>query len=137
MPIKFDIRPDHSIAIVVHDGVVLDTEFLTTCQALYAHDRFDYSYDLLVDLRRTDSSARSTKTLKGFADFMRNQYANVESCPKVAVVATENISFGLARMYEAFSDTVPWDFMVFREISDALVWLGLDGDFLNESSSAP
>jgi len=136
MPIKFDINPDKSLVVVVHEGVVLDKEFMSTYQALYRHDRFDYSYNLLVDLRRADSSARSTNALKGFASFIQNQYANIKSHPKVAVIATENISFGLARMYEAFSESVPWDFKVFREASGALEWLELDEDLLDNDSSA-
>ncbi len=136
MPIRFDINPDKSLVVVVHEGVVLDDEFLSTYQALFGHDRFDYSYNILVDLRQADSSTRSTNALKGFAGFIRNQYANITAQPQVAVVATENISFGLARMYEAFSDSVPWDFKVFRDVSEALVWLGLDGDFLKNKSGA-
>ena len=135
MPITFDIKPDKSLVVAVHDGVVPDEEFVSAYKLLLENDRFDDSYNLLVDLRRADSSARGTDALKGFAEFMRNQYANVGTRPKIAVVAPENISFGLARMYEAFSDSVPMDFMVFRELSGALNWLGLDGDLLDDHGS--
>ena len=109
---------------------------MSAYKLLFENDRFDDSYNLLVDLRRADSSARGTDALRGFADFMRNQYVNVGTRPKIAVAATENISFGLARMYEAFSDSVPMDFMVFRELSGALKWMGLDGDLLDGPGSA-
>ena len=126
MPISFDIRRDLSLAIATHEGVVPDEEFLTAYRSLYGSSRFDKSFNLLVDLTRADSSTRSTETLKGFADFIRGQYAGTDVSPKVAVVAPENISFGLARMYESFADTVRWEFRVFREIPDALFWMGLE-----------
>lgn len=133
MPITFDFRPEQKLAIAVHVGVVPDAEFLSTYRSLYADARFDISFDLLVDLRRADSSTRSTEALREFAECVSERYPNSDTRPRVAVVATENISFGLARMYEALSDTVPWDFHVFREVSDALEWLGTDGDLLDQT----
>jgi hypothetical protein len=132
MPITFDIQPQKKLAIAVHAGLVPDAEFLSAYRSLYADARFDISFDLLVDLRRADSSARSTDALRDFAACVSEFYPGADTRPRVAVVATENISFGLARMYEAFSDAVPWDFRVFREVSDALEWLGADGDLLDQ-----
>jgi hypothetical protein len=131
MPITFDIRPEKKLAIAVHEGLVPDAEFLSAYASLYADARFDVTFDLLVDLRQADSSARSTEALKEFAACVGERYPDADSHPRVAVVATESISFGLARMYEAFSDTVPWEFRVFREFQDALEWLGADGDLLD------
>ena len=36
--------------------------------------------------------------------------------------------FGLARMYEALSARVPWEFRVFRDEDSALAWLDDEGD---------
>ncbi len=47
-------------------------------------------------------------------------------------MAPEDLTFGLARMYEAYAHSVPWEFKVFRAMDPALAWLGLPGSLLNE-----
>jgi hypothetical protein len=51
--------------------------------------------------------------------------------PRVAVVAPKDLSFGLARMYDAFADSIPWNFVVFRAMDAALAWLGLPEDLMD------
>jgi hypothetical protein len=41
----------------------------------------------------------------------------------IAVVATDGVLFGMARMYEAFVADLAAPFHVFREVSPALEWL--------------
>ena len=125
MPITYHFKPDAKLVILVHVGVVPDDEFLSSYRALFEDARYDKSFNKLVDLRRADSTARSPEALRQFADFVRQQFAGSEEGPKVAVVAPEDISFGLARMYGALSDAVPWKFVVFRDAEAALSWLGL------------
>jgi len=125
MPIKSQIKPQQRLVIMSHVGSVPDREFLYSYKALFDDARYDKSFNMLIDLRRADSSARSPNTLRDFAAFVRQQFGDAELGPKVAVVAPEDISFGLARMYEAFSDSVPWEFMVFRDATAAVSWLGL------------
>ena len=107
MPITYQLKPDERLVILVHVGAVSDDEFLTFYKALYEDTRFDKSFNLLVDLRQTESSVRSMAALNEFADFVRRHFVNTTARPKVAVVAPEDISFGLARMYEIFSGAVP------------------------------
>jgi hypothetical protein len=111
------------LAIFVHVGVVPDQEFLSSYRAFYEDPRFEKSAKVLVDLRRTDSSVRSSEALRSLAEFMGRQPAVSAARPRVAVIASEDLSFGLARMYQVFSDTVSWDFAVFRAPDAALAWL--------------
>lgn len=43
--------------------------------------------------------------------------------PIVAVVGSRDLVFGLARMFEMFSDDAPWEISVFRARSDAVAWI--------------
>ncbi len=131
MPITYQLKPDERVVILVHVGAVSDAEFLSFYRALYNNKIFDNSFNLLVDLRKTESSVRSSTALNELASFMGRQYENTTVRPKVAVVAPEDISFGLARMYETFSGDVPWEFVVFRAADAALAWLGLPENLLD------
>ena len=117
--------------IFVHAGVVTDDEFLSFYKALCEDNRFDKSFNMLVDLRQTESVERSAAALHGFAHFVQQQYRNTTARPKVAVVAPGDVSFGLARMYEFFSNTAPFDFVVFRAVDAALAWLGVPDTLLD------
>jgi hypothetical protein len=73
MPITYQLKPDERLVIMVHIGVVTDDEFLSFYKALYEDTRFDKSFNLLVDLRQTESSVRSAAALNQLADFIRWQ----------------------------------------------------------------
>lgn len=128
MPITCQFKPDESLVVFTHIGMVSDEEFLTRYEACFEDPRFDNSFDLLVDLRETNSSPRGTTVLSRLADYMRQKYENVEREPKAAVLAPELLSFGLARMFEVFSEDVTIDFRVFRTIDEAVDWLGMSGN---------
>ena len=132
MPIEFHFRPDEKLVISTHVGTVNDDEFIASYKGLFESDWFDPSLNLLVDLRQTDSSQRSTDALQHFAFLAQTVYRDSSAHPKVAVVAPKALSFGLARMAEAFSHMVPWDFTVFYSEADALGWLGVPDDLLND-----
>jgi len=65
-------------------------------------------------------------------DFMQRQFVGISIRPKVAVLAPGDVSFGLARMCEAFSDGAPWKFEVFRSADAALAWLGVTEDLMDK-----
>jgi len=44
---------------------------------------------------------------------------------KTAIVAPEDLSYGLSKLYESYSEHSPETIMVFREAKDALEWLGV------------
>jgi hypothetical protein len=132
MPITCDLMPDAGLAIFIHVGVVPDDEFLSSYRGFLEDPNFDNSFNLLVDLRRTCSSSRSTRALRALAEFIRGVYTDNTTRPKVAVVAPKDLSFGLARMYEVFSDSVLWDFAVFRAPDTALAWLRVPENLMED-----
>lgn len=132
MPITYHLRSVERSVIIVHEGVVNDNEFLAFYKALYEDKRIDKSFNLLVDLQRTKSSERGGAALRELAQFIQGLFKNVQKKPKVAVVAPKDVSFGMARMYSFFSSEVPWEFNIFRSIDNALDWLGLSEDLLQE-----
>jgi hypothetical protein len=132
MSIECHVRPEHNLAVLVHVGTIPDEEFLAYYKALYKSDTLHPAMNLLVDLREADSRPRSSKVLRQLAEFMQATHSETRARPKVAVVAPKDLSFGLAKMYGAFADAVPWDFVAFRATDAALAWLGLPEDFLNE-----
>jgi SpoIIAA-like len=132
MPITYHFKPDARLVILAHIGLVPDDEFLSFYKSFYEDSRLDKSFNILIDLRRTESSARSPSAMQESVDFIRQQFVHTGARPKVAVVAPEDVSFGLARMCEVFSDAAPWEFEVFRSADDALIWLDAAKNLMDE-----
>jgi hypothetical protein len=131
MPIKLNLKPEFNLGVLVHIGIITDDEFLAFYKSLYESGQLDPSMNLLVDLRQSESAPRSSEVLRQFAGFVQKKFTKITTRPKVAVVAPEDLSFGLARMYEVFAHSIPWDFEVFRAVDAALSWLALPGDLMD------
>jgi hypothetical protein len=131
VPIEFRVRPEHDLAVFEHVGSVPDGEFLSFYRSLYDGGAFNMSLNQLVDLRKADSRPRSPGVLRQLAEYLQTAYTGVSLPPKVAVVAPEDLSYGLARMYEFLSDSLPWEYVVFRSMDAALAWLELPEDLMD------
>jgi hypothetical protein len=128
MSITHHTIPEHNLNILLHKGTTPDDEFLAFYKQLYQSNIVDPAKNMLVDLRKTDSSQRSADVLAKFADFARACNKNWTKCSKVAVVAPSDSSFSLASMYAYFTHPMLWNFLVFRDMDIALAWLGVPED---------
>jgi hypothetical protein len=132
MPISFHFRPEYNLVICAQIGKVDDEEFLASYTRLFNGNRYDPTMNLLVDLSRADSSERSGFVLQNFAAFVQKRLEENKTKPMVAVIAPRDVSFGLARMYEALANMIPWNFVVFRTAGEALAWMALPPDFMDD-----
>lgn len=137
MGIKVYIRPEQNLNIFVHTGQISNDEFITFYRQLFQNASFDPLPNQLVDLRAADSTSRSPKVLQMFADVMQARVNTMTMRPKVAIIAPNDLSFGLARMYEAFASSVKWDFVVFRTMDVALAWLGFSEEVMRGCDTIP
>jgi hypothetical protein len=117
--------PATRLIVFVHDGVVSDEELLSSYKAVYDDPDIDVSFNQLVDLRRADSTPRSAAALRGLVDVLRPRLERLACRPRIGIVAPASLSYGLARMFEAFSQSVPMEIEVFRAVDAALEWLGV------------
>ena len=131
MPITFYFRPEHNLVILVHVGTIPNDEFLAFYRSLIESSQYNLSMNLLIDLRQTDSAPRSREVLRQLAEYVNGKLTDVTAIPKAAVVAPNAVSFGMARMYEAFAYLVSWDFKVFHTMNTALAWLSLPEDLMD------
>jgi hypothetical protein len=134
MPIESYIKPEHDLVVFVHTGRVPDDEFLAYYKSFFGNEGFSPPGKILVDLRETSSSSRSHDAILDSAKIAEKSFGGNDPVTKVAVVAPQDLSFGLARLYEILADSAKWDFVVFRAIDTALAWLGLPEDLILRES---
>ena len=126
------IDKGQDISLTKHIGRINDNEFLSAYTSFHENDDYRNVSKRLVDLRLADSRPRSSKALRISAEISRKLFAETGKRIKVAIVAPQALSFGLARMYMSYHDGQLGETMVFREISEALDWLQVDQELLND-----
>jgi hypothetical protein len=98
----------------------MEREILAHVRALIADPRFARNFHQLLDMRDvtnlqfTASSVREMVRLNPFGAGARR-----------AAVVTNDIVFGMARMYQILADESPDELQIFRKMDDALQWLGI------------
>ena len=75
------------------------------------------------DFRNVDSDSLTSVDIRGFASFIEKNKERCGEGYKVAFVVARDVDFGLARIYEAYADRLPFTVMVFRSMDEALSWI--------------
>ncbi len=119
MPISYRIDKSLGLVFTKGESVLTGQDILTHLQRLRENPDFDPSYDQLVDFRDVIEIPISRGEMETIS--MRHVFNG-----RGAVVAEEDIGFGMMRMYEVLSKFEPDQFKVFRDMAEARRWLGLD-----------
>jgi hypothetical protein len=91
--------------------------------ALNADHDFGSSARVLWDLTALRRGPASRDELYQAAELAEKSESKVDK-RQVAIVVKRELDFGLARMFQVFSDRDGIDYQVFRSFDEALSWLG-------------
>ena len=80
----------------------------------------------IADMRNAQMATVTGEGMRGVNLMVQERLAGKCDDFKTAVIAPENLPFGLSRLYEQYSHESPENVMVFREVSKALQWIGVD-----------
>jgi hypothetical protein len=125
MPVESKIDKSRNLTTYTFAGEISSDDLVNTVKDFYEGE---VTENLLIDFReaRPDKNLLS-HDLEGIARAAK-QYWDLRESGKTAIVASTDIAFGLARMYEAFSkiaDTIH-SMRVFRSMDKAFEWLDSD-----------
>lgn len=121
MPLEWEPDPETGLLVVQAIGKVAADAYVELWEELIADPRIQPGPRLLADFRRvevtqTGADVRNVAAAaERFGDFMRGG--------RVGVVATQQASFGLARMYTSLVDALDIQIRVFRDYDEARAWL--------------
>jgi len=120
---KIRVSVDSKKQLTIHTatGKVTRDEIVEVQEKYYTNDPTTY---LLWDLRAANISALSSDDLKEIV-FIGKKYAQKRRNGKTAIVVSSDLSFGLSRMYESYSEMFehPGDHWVTKEYDEAMKWL--------------
>ena len=125
MPAYYTVDAELQVVFVIHLGFVDDDEALAQNEKLQRDPLITPGLSYFVDLREARSEFRSTAMLKRLAERSKQWRADPSSGSRVAILVAKDISYGLARMFEGYSNADDNDFRIFLELQEAADWLGL------------
>src|SRR3972149_3691406 len=124
MPISYRIDPSRKLVLTTATGVLTDDDLIRHKQRLVADPAFQPDMRQLSDVRGvTDLQVTPLGVrLMVAAD---EAHAPALGGHRLAIVVIEDLTFGMARMYQMLAEDTTRSVGVFREIAEAEAWLGL------------
>ena len=120
MPFTIETNQSKRLLFLGGCGVLSDEDVRAMVMAAIAHSEAEGLIGALVDLTKVENMDTSQDAVKSAA--ATNRRSTSLQGLRFAVVAPEDIAFGLARMYELLRDD-EGSTHVFREYEAALRWL--------------
>ncbi len=120
MPIQTRVDPEHGYARHQAHGKCSVDDFVEALHAIYAHPEYEPGNGGIWDLRHADLSAIASRDAQFMAEFVRRVRGPREG--RTAVVVDAPREFGLARMYQVYSEGL-LELKVLYDLDAALAWL--------------
>jgi hypothetical protein len=125
MPLSYDIRSDGTL-VITGSGALTSADLASLREGWADDPRLAEVTATLVDLRNVSSWEVSGETMRHYATSRAQDTHLRRPDSRLAIVATSNVGFGLARLYEQ-SGEVYGRIEVFRTLEDAEAWLADEG----------
>jgi len=121
MEITSEIK--NNVRYQVVKGVIDINELVKYLEDIYSSADFDTNIDVFWDLRLADFSSVTVEEIHSFMSFVGEHWGK-EGKAKAAIVAPDDLGFGLSRMYEMLMDSeTSSDIRVFRDFDQAKEWI--------------
>jgi hypothetical protein len=124
MPFTYHIDSSDGILFIVGEGAITQAERLDTMRAWLSDPTFRPDLHALCDF----STATSTPNLPELREIIAiiNQNATRIGRTKLAVVTARDVTFGVARQFQALAEATPLNVQIFEDREEALAWLRED-----------
>ena len=119
-----NIYSEQKLARVIARGKVNVFELRDIYSELIKHRDWQAGFDILCDYRSIEDFDVSSQDIDEITDW-QSSIDSLIGNGKCAVVASKDSVFGMSRMWEMISSERSQDICVFREMDDAVSWLGI------------
>ena len=130
MPLQIRASTELGFILIEFDGVVDLEEFSRRAAPLAQRPELTLMPLAMADTSAAEEASGPSEIIRALAaQAVATVDEEVASGSKLALVAQSDELFGLGRMYQTLRDPSPVEVRVFRERSEAEVWLGLPSDY--------
>lgn len=127
MPITFTFHNEHGFFVSTWFGVISDADLLQSYRELLEDERFKPGLNEIADTRKAQIGGVTADAFYRLNSMVEQHLAGKTEGFKTAVIASTDVNYGTARIYDAASDSSTESVLVFRKVDDALKWIGVEG----------
>jgi hypothetical protein len=121
----YRIDRDSETVLYRFEGDVTDDELIRSSRSVTDAPGYRGGMKGIVDLRDvTDQVRVSAGGVRRLSEFNRS-FPEELNHARMAIVASEDLAYGLSRMLQAYSEGLGGDYAIFREMTEACAWLGI------------
>ncbi len=127
MPVEtvIDVKKNLVVHVITESFRMADIE--PTWKAMLADPQFRPGMNVLWDFRKGTSAIEfSTSDIQNIVSMTAGHIKQRGAQYKLALLATQDLFFGLSKMFAAYGDEIPIEICVFRSMEEALDWLDAD-----------
>jgi hypothetical protein len=123
MKITHHIKAPNGPIKLTASGSVMAVDIIEGLKKVMEDPAFKPGMDILWDFRDVRSEISKADQIREIVSYIRTNQDRRGGNYRVALVVTRDIDFGLARMYEAYSQELPFEIRIFKNLNDAENWL--------------
>ena len=125
MPMTYTIDKEARLVRFKGHGLLTDDEMVAGVAAMREDPDLEPDMNSLSDMRDIEVGFTTKGVMETIGVMARS--SDRRSAAKAAIVASSDIAFGMARMFQAQSDIKGQDpaFRIFRDMDEACEWLGV------------
>lgn len=121
MPLQITYNRQKGILYGVVDAQVKLEELAKAMRNISEANEYPPDVPTLWDLRKLDFTAINKDYLEKLISLRQDNPQRGQA--RIAIIADEDLGFGISRMYEMLSEGLPQRIMVFRSVDEGEVWL--------------
>ncbi len=126
MPITYTIHADLKLLVTRYVGVVTNDEFTKAYYSILEGSEFQQGFYELVDLQEVKEWKITAGAMENVSALVSHFYKGSSESMRTAVLTPRDELYGIGRMYGAYADSESEDVKVFKDVIEAMRWLGLD-----------
>jgi hypothetical protein len=115
---------DLSAGIVTHiaQGELSLEEIESEFAARLLNPAFRPGLGVLWDLRGASLTGLTTRQIETLVEF-NHERKDARGGGRAAIVVSQNLDYGIARVFQVYAEDLPWETMVFQDLEEATTWV--------------
>ncbi len=136
MPISYTIHAGLGLLVIRWVGVVTNDEFTKVYHSILEGSEFRQGFNEIVDLQGVKEWEVTASAMENVSALVSHFYKGSSESTRTAILTSRSGMYGIGRMYSAYADSDVETVKTFKDVSEAMGWLGLNSVSLAELHGA-
>jgi hypothetical protein len=124
MPIDYSHDLERNLLLIRMFGELSDDDLVSYAENAVADELIDAGTNDFIDLSDVTATTASADGVRQLNEILARG-GRMRNAGKMAIVGPSDITYGMARMFQAYRDDTPIVVQVFRTSDEGRAWIGL------------